>query len=115
MSRRHFHRLYRTYSRYYPHYTFHFAAQRHAQNWQNIRPCDGHMVCCHRRARLHQIIPPGILAALNPYYAFEFIGNAGLYHFMIAMGAIVLATTGGESMYADLGHWQNPYAKAGST
>ncbi|MCA9338274.1 KUP/HAK/KT family potassium transporter [Candidatus Saccharibacteria bacterium] len=55
---------------------------------------------------LHQIIlTPGILAALNPYYAFEFIGNAGLYHFMIAMGAIVLATTGGESMYADLGHF----------
>ena len=55
---------------------------------------------------LHQIIlTPEILQAVNPYYAFEFMGNAGVHHFLLAVGAIVLATTGGESMYADLGHF----------
>ncbi len=47
---------------------------------------------------------PAILAALNPLRAVEFIGNQG-WHIFIVMGAVVLAFTGAEALYADLGHF----------
>jgi len=47
---------------------------------------------------------PGVLAALNPYYAISFlITHQGVA--FIAMGAVVLAVTGGEALYADMGHF----------
>ena len=45
---------------------------------------------------------PEILQALNPLFAFTFCLNNGLLAF-IAFGAIVLAVTGGEALYADMG------------
>lgn len=47
---------------------------------------------------------PGILVSLSPWPALEFIGNhpAGAF---IAMGAVVLAVTGAEALYADMGHF----------
>jgi KUP system potassium uptake protein len=46
---------------------------------------------------------PGILAALNPYYAIEFLFRNGFRGF-IALGEIILCATGGEALYADMGH-----------
>lgn len=45
-----------------------------------------------------------ILAALNPLYAFTFLRANGWFAF-IALGAVVLALTGAEALYADMGHF----------
>lgn len=45
-----------------------------------------------------------ILAALNPLYAFNFLRNNGWFAF-VALGAVVLALTGAEALYADMGHF----------
>lgn len=45
---------------------------------------------------------PGILKAVNPAYAFNFLRNyPGGF---ILLGAVFLCTTGAEALYADLGH-----------
>ena len=47
---------------------------------------------------------PDILAALNPLHAIAFLMNQG-WHMFVAVGAIVLAFTGAEALYADMGHF----------
>ncbi len=47
---------------------------------------------------------PGVLAALNPWYAVDFFIRDGLQGFLI-LGAVVLVITGGEALYADMGHF----------
>ncbi len=47
---------------------------------------------------------PGVLAALNPWHAVSFLVTHGWLGF-VALGAIVLAFTGAEALYADLGHF----------
>jgi KUP system potassium uptake protein len=47
---------------------------------------------------------PGILRGLSPSYAVVFIA-ARPYTAFIAMGAVVLAITGAEALYADMGHF----------
>ena len=47
---------------------------------------------------------PAILNALNPQYAFHFLQAQG-WHMFVAVGAIVLAFTGAEALYADMGHF----------
>ena len=47
---------------------------------------------------------PEILQAFNPLHAVDFCLNNGLLAF-VAFGAIVLAVTGGEALYADMGHF----------
>jgi len=47
---------------------------------------------------------PAILAALNPFNALAFLRNQG-WHVFVAVGAIVLAFTGAEALYADMGHF----------
>ncbi|HEX3139076.1 MAG TPA: potassium transporter Kup [Rhizobacter sp.] len=47
---------------------------------------------------------PQILAALSPLYAFEFLQARG-WHLFVVMGSIVLALTGAEALYADMGHF----------
>jgi KUP system potassium uptake protein len=44
------------------------------------------------------------LVALNPMYAFNFIGSHGL-HTLVVMSSVILAVTGAEALYADLGHF----------
>ena len=47
----------------------------------------------------------GVLAALNPLYALEFLMHYdGLLAFF-ALGAVVLCLTGAEALYADMGHF----------
>lgn len=50
------------------------------------------------------VISPVILQALNPLYAVEFLSDRGALVFL-AVGAIVLALTGAEALYADMGHF----------
>jgi KUP system potassium uptake protein len=47
---------------------------------------------------------PTVLAAINPWHALHFLlahGTVGL----VTLGAVFLAVTGGEALYADLGHF----------
>jgi len=57
---------------------------------------------------LPQIIGhPGILRSLSPSYAVSFAAADPLIAFL-AMGAVVLAITGAEALYADMGHFGKP-------
>lgn len=47
---------------------------------------------------------PAILAALNPLHAWHFLLGRG-WQLFATVGAIVLALTGAEALYADLGHF----------
>jgi KUP system potassium uptake protein len=55
----------------------------------------------------HIIQNPVILQALNPLYAFHFLADRGMGIFL-AVGAVVLAITGAEALYADMGHFGKP-------
>jgi KUP system potassium uptake protein len=50
---------------------------------------------------------PDILLALSPTYIIGFVGSHPYIAF-IAMGAVVLAITGAEALYADMGHFGRP-------
>ena len=52
----------------------------------------------------HIATNPAILWALNPLYALKFIWAQPLITFII-LGAVVLCVTGGEALYADMGHF----------
>jgi KUP system potassium uptake protein len=54
---------------------------------------------------LIQIIQqPDILLAINPVYSFQFMIEHR-YAAFITLGAVVLCVTGGEALYADMGHF----------
>ncbi|HEX2668775.1 MAG TPA: potassium transporter Kup [Gammaproteobacteria bacterium] len=50
------------------------------------------------------VMHPGILAAVNPGYALEFIAHHGLAD-IVVLGSVFLCVTGAESLFADLGHF----------
>ncbi len=51
---------------------------------------------------------PTILRSLNPWYAVQFFMTDGWLAFL-ALGSVVLAVTGAEALYADMGHFgRNP-------
>jgi KUP system potassium uptake protein len=47
---------------------------------------------------------PSVLAAVNPIHAVRFFGEGGFDAFL-ALGSIFLVVTGGEALYADMGHF----------
>jgi KUP system potassium uptake protein len=47
---------------------------------------------------------PGILVAINPYYAVSFMMTHSLQAFVV-LGSVVLVLTGAEALYADMGHF----------
>jgi KUP system potassium uptake protein len=47
---------------------------------------------------------PEVLAALSPLYAYRFVADHPFATFL-ALGAVVLAVTGTEALYADMGHF----------
>jgi KUP system potassium uptake protein len=54
---------------------------------------------------IHQIIQkPEILGALSPHHGAAFFLRHGI-HGMLILGSVVLAVTGGEALYADMGHF----------
>ncbi|TNE42166.1 MAG: potassium transporter Kup [Sphingomonadales bacterium] len=53
-------------------------------------------------------LSPGVLVAFNPYWAIYFFYIDPLAAFL-ALGSVVLAVTGAEALYADMGHFgRNP-------
>jgi KUP system potassium uptake protein len=50
------------------------------------------------------MLDPGIFRAINPWYAVEFFRHDGLLGFLV-LGSVVLVITGGEALYADMGHF----------
>jgi KUP system potassium uptake protein len=53
---------------------------------------------------IHGILQaPAILRALNPFHALAFVTQHGFRSFVV-LGAILLAFTGAEALYADMGH-----------
>ncbi len=61
---------------------------------------------------IHITDDPSVLAAINPWYALNFLlthGTIGL----VTLGAVFLAVTGGEALYADLGHFGRKPIQAG--
>lgn len=53
---------------------------------------------------LHIMDDPHVFAAINPVYAVTFVSSHGVIG-LITLGAVFLAVTGGEALYADLGHF----------
>src|ERR1700675_4822552 len=47
---------------------------------------------------------PSVLAAINPWYGIQFLLSHGTIG-LVTLGAVFLAVTGGEALYADLGHF----------
>ncbi len=47
---------------------------------------------------------PEVLLAVNPFYAFDFFIRNGFHGFVI-LGSVFLVVTGGEALYADMGHF----------
>jgi KUP system potassium uptake protein len=55
---------------------------------------------------------PGILKAINPYYALKFLLDNGIAGFFV-LSEVILCATGGEALYADMGHLgREPILKA---
>ncbi len=46
---------------------------------------------------------PGVLRAVNPYYAVHFLVRNGMMGFFV-LSEVILCATGGEALYADMGH-----------
>jgi KUP system potassium uptake protein len=55
---------------------------------------------------------PSVLAAINPWYGIQFLLSHGEIG-MVTLGAVFLAVTGGEALYADLGHFGRKPIQAG--
>lgn len=50
------------------------------------------------------LMEPGVLKAVNPWYAAVFFVHAGWTGYLV-LGAVFLVVTGGEALYADMGHF----------
>ena len=46
---------------------------------------------------------PGVIKAISPYYAFEFFHQNGFAGYIV-LSEVILCATGGEALYADMGH-----------
>lgn len=58
------------------------------------------------------IYTPQVLYAVNPYYAIRFLLDNGLTGFFV-LSEVILCATGGEALYADMGHLgREPILKA---
>ena len=53
---------------------------------------------------MHLADDPRVFAAVNPLYAVGFLYDHGMIG-LVTLGAVFLAVTGGEALYADLGHF----------
>ncbi len=50
------------------------------------------------------ILAPSVLWAINPVHAYRFFATNGIHGFLV-LGGVFLVATGGEALYADLGHF----------
>jgi KUP system potassium uptake protein len=62
---------------------------------------------------VHEVVlHPSILRSISPTYAAQFVGGHPYVAF-VALGAVVLAITGAEALYADMGHFgRKPISRA---
>src|SRR5207247_7236767 len=60
---------------------------------------------------IHISDDPSVLAAINPWYGIQFLLSHGIIG-LVTLGAVFLAVTGGEALYADLGHFGRKPIKA---
>ena len=85
-----------------------FLGQRHGtdRRREDLRP--GHGALVRRRSPSGvwwaSCSIPAVLAAINPVHAVQFFIEDGVKGFLI-LGAVVLVITGGEALYADMGHF----------
>lgn len=56
------------------------------------------------------LLHPEVLEAFNPWYAWTFFEHNGLHGFLV-LGAVFLVVTGGEALYADMGHFGTRYIR----
>ena len=56
---------------------------------------------------------PGVLAAISPHYALSYILHAGPVVSLAVLAAVFLCVTGGEALYADMGHFGRFPIRAG--
>src|SRR5260221_13781625 len=61
---------------------------------------------------IHISDDPSVLAAINPWHAVHFLLSHGTIG-LVTLGAVFLAVTGGESLYADLVHFGRKPIQAG--
>jgi KUP system potassium uptake protein len=61
---------------------------------------------------IHITDDPSVLVAINPWYAVRFLLSHGTIG-LVTLGAVFLAVTGGEALYADLGHFGRKPIQAG--
>jgi len=61
---------------------------------------------------IHIADDPSVLWAINPVYAIQFLLSHGTIG-LVTLGAVFLAVTGGEALYADLGHFGRKPIQAG--
>ena len=61
---------------------------------------------------IHITDDPTVLAAINPWYAIKFVLSHGVIG-LVTLGLVFLAVTGGEALYADLGHFGRKPIQAG--
>ena len=54
---------------------------------------------------VHLLGHPKVLLALDPRYALAYLGHAGGGTSFAVLGSVFLALTGGEALYADMGHF----------
>ena len=54
---------------------------------------------------VHVIDQPRVLVALDPRHAFAYISHANGWIAFTVLGSVFLALTGGEALYADMGHF----------
>jgi KUP system potassium uptake protein len=53
---------------------------------------------------IHIADEPGVFRALNPRYGIDFLASNGFKGFL-SLGSVFLVVTGGEALYADMGHF----------
>jgi len=53
---------------------------------------------------VHIVRNPGVMIAVSPHFAFRFVLEHGPIAFIV-LGSVFLVVTGGEALYADMGHF----------
>jgi KUP system potassium uptake protein len=64
-------------------------------------------LCIGALGAMHIVQRPGILGALSPHHGVVFFARHGWAGLKV-LGGVVLAVTGGEALYADMGHFGRP-------
>ncbi len=60
-------------------------------------------ICLAVTGLISVVTMPGILKSISPYYAFKFLIENGIAGFFV-LSEVILCATGGEALYADMGH-----------